>query len=133
VNKLKGNIMCKKPYSFFLICMSHPRTKIDKVIELALPDKIAIKRITGRRLCKKCNINYNIFTEPKPKNREICDRCGEKLVKREDDTEKAAKKRLNIYKKETLAVLKEYDNILTVDGNQSIEKITEEILDNLED
>ncbi|MBD3252535.1 adenylate kinase [Candidatus Pacearchaeota archaeon] len=107
-------------------------TKIDKVIEITLDDKTAIKRITGRRLCKKCKINYNIFTEPKPKNPEICDECGGKLVRRKDDTENAVKKRLEIYKKETLPVLKEYDNILTINGNQSIKEMTEEIINNLE-
>ena len=69
-------------------------TDIDKVIEITLSDQEAIKRLSGRVSCEKCNESYNIFTEPKPKNPLHCDLCGGKLVRRTDDNERAIKKKL---------------------------------------
>jgi len=104
---------------------------IDKVIEIDISDDESVKRISGRALCKKCGINWNLFTQPKPKNPEVCDECGEKLFKREDDNEEALRKRLEIYHRDTKPILEHYDSI-KIDGTKDIEKVTEDILKQLE-
>jgi len=107
-------------------------TKIDNVIEITLSDKEAIKRILGRVNCENCNANYNELTAPKPKQKGICDKCNGNLIKRNDDTEEAVKKRLEIYKQETKPILEIYDNLLiTINGEQTIQKIANEILERL--
>jgi len=107
-------------------------TKIDKVIEIDISDKEAIKRLSGRVSCEKCKAGYNLVTEPKPKNPHKCDICQGKLIQRADDTEQAIKKRLETYHKETEPILKKYENLLiTINGEQNIDKITEEILEKL--
>lgn len=108
--------------------------KIDKIIEIAISDKEAIKRLTGRWNCKKCGIAYNIVTQPKPKKEGVCDKCGSALYQRDDDKNKEAiQKRLDIYHNETHPILERYsDFVVKVNGEQSIEKITEDILEVLE-
>ncbi len=107
-------------------------TDIDKVIEIDISDELAIKRITGRRLCKNCNINYNLITEPKPKNPSKCDKCQSPLIQRPDDTEEAVKKRLQTYHQETEPILNIYKNkIIKVNGEQSIEDVDKEIMEKL--
>jgi len=107
--------------------------KIDKVIEIKISDKEALKRLSGRWNCKKCGIAYNVFTFPKPKKDRICDICGSPLYQREDDKPFPIKKRLKIYHKETKPILENYkDKAVSVDGEKTIEEINEEILKILE-
>jgi adenylate kinase len=105
-------------------------TDIDKIIEIEISDVEAVKRISGRRNCPKCGKIYNVNTNPRPKVEGVCD-CGEKLFQRADDTEEAAKKRINIYHNETEPILKKYPSV-KFNGMQPIEKVSEEILNELE-
>ncbi len=107
---------------------------IDKVVEIYITDKEAIRRLNGRWVCPKCGINYNVITEPKPKKDKICDVDGSKLVHRIDDNEDAIKKRLKIYHRETEPLLKYYQNkVVKINGNQHIEKVGKEIIGKLKD
>jgi adenylate kinase len=107
-------------------------TKIDKVIEINISDKEAIKRLSGRVNCEKCKEGYNLITTPKPKDKNHCDKCGGKLIQRADDNEDAIKKRLHTYHKETEPILEKYKHItIKINGEQDIEQITKEILEKL--
>lgn len=102
--------------------------KIDKIVEIKISDEEAIKRMNGRWNCKKCSIAYNYITEPKPKVAGKCDKCGSILAQREDDVnKKAIKQRLKTYYEETAPILEHYNHI-KIDGNQAIEKVTEDLL-----
>ena len=106
-------------------------TKINKVVEINISDELAIKRISERLSCKKCGAVYNLTTNP-PKKQNICDKCQEELYRRVDDNPEAIKKRLETYHKETKPVLKKYKSILiTIDGSQEIDKVAEQITENL--
>ena len=105
-------------------------TSIDKLIEISISDKDAVKRLSGRRNCPKCGKIYNIHTNPKPKKENKCDNCKLELFQRQDDNEDAIKKRLEIYHKETKPILKNYPHI-KVNGNQDINKVTQDILEKL--
>ena len=105
--------------------------KIDKIIEISISDKEAIKRLGGRWNCKKCGIAYNVVTAPRPKNGHLCDNCDIGLYQRKDDIDKEAiMKRLNIYHNETEPILKKYSSV-KINGKQAIEKVTEDVLKEL--
>ena len=74
-------------------------TAIDAVIELEVNDSLAVKRLTNRLQCMKCDTIYGITIRPKKKG--LCDNCGGKLVKRKDDTPALIKRRLRLYHKVT--------------------------------
>ena len=82
--------------------------KVDIAIELDLSDKDIIDRIVKRLVCtnKDCREVYNLEFKP-PKQEGICDVCGSKLEKREDDDVETVKKRLQSYY-ETSAELTDY-------------------------
>ncbi|MCC6041245.1 MAG: nucleoside monophosphate kinase, partial [Desulfurococcaceae archaeon] len=42
-------------------------TSIDRAIHLKVSEDVAVKRLSGRRICPVCNRVYNIYYEPKPK------------------------------------------------------------------
>lgn len=84
--------------------------KIDLVINLTTPREEIIERILTRRVCsnQQCKATYNIVMNP-PKKEGICDKCGSKLVQREDDTsEDAIRKRLAIYDEQTSPLVDYY-------------------------
>lgn len=79
------------------------------IIILELPKEIAKKRIIGRLLCPNCGNVYNeLIHDSMPKEKGICDHCHTKLIKREDDNEKAYNNRYKIYQKETEPIIEYY-------------------------
>jgi adenylate kinase len=82
-------------------------TPLNAVVLLELDLKILFKRLTGRRVCEKCGRVFNIYTSP-PKQQDVCDHCGGKLIQRPDDKEEVIGKRLEVYEAETKPLVKHY-------------------------
>ncbi len=77
------------------------------VIHLAVDYNVIIARLTGRRQCPRCGTLYNIASQP-PKVAGLCDRDGEPLIIREDDSEPVIRGRLDAYERQTRPVLDYY-------------------------
>lgn len=91
------------------------------VIDIETPRDELVKRICGRRVCKKCGAPYHL-TNIKPKVEGICDICGGELIQRPDDNEEALNVRLDHYVKQTQPLLKFYEDkglLKTFDGTSS--------------
>lgn len=93
-------------------------------------DKI-FERICLRRICPNCNSIYHLIYN-KPREDEICDKCGSKLIQRDDDKEEIVKTRYQVYKVETLPVLKlieEYGiKLVLIDSSQEINRVFEQVI-----
>ena len=102
---------------------------LDAVLDVDVPVEILVKRIVGRRVCKMCGATFHIEFNA-PKNDGICDVCGTPLVQRNDDCLETVNKRLNEYDTKTAPLLKFYQDrnlIKTVNGNQALDKVFEDI------
>jgi len=88
--------------------LSRKGLNITHVIFLDVPDEEIIKRIAYRRVCLNCGAVYNLIFDP-PKEDEICNNCGSKLVQREDDREEVVRKRLEVYRGSTEALIRIYE------------------------
>jgi len=107
--------------------------KIDKVLYLELSPQESVRRLSGRRTCERCKEIFNLITKP-PKEETKCDKCGGKLVQREDDTPDAIKKRLEIFYEITKPILEEVKKegmLLEIDGERTIEEIHQDIVQKL--
>lgn len=94
---------------------------IDYVFYFEIPFSEIIKRLSNRRVCKKCGTNYNLLFNP-PQKDNICDICGGELYQRDDDKEETIKNRLKVFAEQTLPLKKYYKekSLLTViDANWS--------------
>ena len=97
--------------------------KVDLVINLTTPRDEIIDRLITRRVCPNCKATYNIKLNP-PKVEGICDKCGSKIVQREDDsTEESIMQRLEIYETKTSALIQYY----TEKGVLRTEEVSERI------
>lgn len=106
---------------------------IDKVVYIKVPEAELMRRLSGRWLCRNCQMPYNRQSSP-PKVWNRCDRCGGELYQRPDDRPETVKKRLKIYFNETAPLVEYYrqrDKLLEVDGEGSVEKVTRRIIQNL--
>jgi adenylate kinase len=88
--------------------LSRKGLNITHVIFLDVPDEEIIKRIAYRRVCLNCGTVYNLIFNP-PKEDGICNNCGSKLFQREDDREEVVRKRLEVYRDSTEALVKIYE------------------------
>lgn len=74
--------------------------KLNRSITAALlidvDDQVIVKRLSGRRTCKKEGHVYHVDTNP-PKHEGVCDIDGSKLVQRDDDKPETVEKRLKVY------------------------------------
>ncbi|HEY3305316.1 MAG TPA: adenylate kinase [Candidatus Binatia bacterium] len=91
---------------------------------------VLIKRLSGRRTCKKCgNLHHTIFDPPARPG--LCNRCGGELYQREDDREEMIAARLGVYENQT-APLKEYYRkrglLKEIDGVGSVEEVRKRVL-----
>jgi adenylate kinase len=99
--------------------------KVDFLIELTIPKDLIMRRLTGRRTCRKCGAIYNIdpLCSPNPKKPGVCDKCRGELYQREDDSPEAIKKRLDTYYKETEPIIDKYrKQVVTVDASGTPEE-----------
>ncbi len=102
---------------------------IDYVIDIESSDKLIIKRLTQRRQCGQCKKIYGIDLPPKQKG--ICDACGDKLIQRDDDKEEVIRHRLKVYHEQTKPLIDYYrakGNLKVVDGEQPINTVLEQII-----
>ncbi|MEW6108161.1 MAG: adenylate kinase [Nitrospirota bacterium] len=84
-----------------------------------------MKRLTGRRTCKKCQQMYNVYFSPSKKEG-VCDKCGGDLFQRDDDKEDTIKKRLDVYEAQTAPLIDYYSKkgiLKSVKGIGSIDDI----------
>ena len=94
-------------------------TQIDAVLLIDLPFDIIIERLSSRRTCPNCNEIYSTDNY----NSDICEKCGNKIIQRDDDKPEAIKNRLEVYEKTTAPLINFYsDRLRTVSNNQEIVK-----------
>ncbi len=80
---------------------------LDAVLELSIPNKEIIKRLSGRRVCRNCGAtSHAIFDKSKVEG--VCDNCGGELYQREDDKEEVIAHRLSVYAEQTEPIIAFY-------------------------
>jgi adenylate kinase len=100
-----------------------------RVINIAVAEEQVIKRLSGRRFCKKCGRIYNIYFAPSAVPA-VCDECKGELIQRADDTQEVILERLRVYNEQTRPVLDYYrasDDYFEVDGNWDPTEVHEEV------
>ncbi len=106
--------------------------RIDHVVNLECPDEVIVGRMAGRRMCT-CGRTYHLVSSP-PRVAGVCDADGNALFIREDDKEETVRSRLATYHEQTKPLIAHYSlqgTVLDIDGTQSIEDTTKNILDAL--
>ncbi|MET0065003.1 MAG: adenylate kinase [Candidatus Thiodiazotropha sp.] len=95
--------------------------ELDFAVEIDVPRDVILDRLTTRRTCVDCGAIYNVKSMP-TKVEGVCDKCGGKVVQRDDETEEAISNRLDVYQEKTAPLVDFYKNknmLLTVSATSS--------------
>ena len=109
--------------------------RINRVLNILVPDEVLVARITGRRLCRICGEPYHILYKL-PQVAGVCDLDGGELYQRDDDTEETAQNRLKVYWEQTsplIAYYREQGVLVDINGDQGITAVTEELMNAVAD
>lgn len=103
---------------------------LDVVINLEIETAEVLGRLASRRVCEDCQANYSIHDNP-PRVPGICDVCGGDVVQRDDDTEIAIRRRLELYERETAPLIQWFEKrglLATIAGTGSPDEVTERLV-----
>ena len=105
-------------------------TKLDVVLELVVDDDEVVRRLSGRRTCRRCGRIWHVSFDP-PSVAGICDDCGGELFQRDDDREETIRHRLEVYQEQTSPLVSFYADegtLLGLDATGPVDEITERAL-----
>jgi adenylate kinase len=105
-------------------------TKVDVVLELVVDDDEVVRRLSGRRGCRRCGRIWHVAFDP-PVAPGICDDCGGELFQRDDDREVTIRHRLDVYQQQTTPLVSFYADegtLLGLDATGPVDEITERAL-----
>jgi adenylate kinase len=104
---------------------------IDVVLNITLPRKEVVRRLTGRRVCRGCGKIYNL-TFNLAEGETSCAECGGELVQRDDDKSEVIENRYDVYERSTAPLIAFYSKLgilRSLDGSLGSERVFSEILD----
>src|ERR1700736_371094 len=107
---------------------------LDLAIDLDVPRDVVLARLAGRRVCSRCGAVYHV--DMPPSRPWVCDVCGDEVVQRDDDTEEAISRRLELYEEETVPLLDYYRarwKLAVVDGVGSGDDVFERLVKVIDD
>jgi len=99
--------------------------QIDKTVYIEVPEEELVKRLSGRWICRECQVPYHEISSP-PKVAGKCDVCGGELYQRADDKEETVRERLKVFLSETMPIVDYYERqgkLGRVDGNRQIDEV----------
>jgi len=102
-------------------------TSLDVVLDLEVDNDEVVRRLSGRRLCKRCGHVWHVEFDP-PKVEGICDKCGGELYHRDDDYPETVRHRLDVYGEQTRPLIEFYDRrkqLVGMDAHGPVEDVTE--------
>ena len=100
--------------------------RLSVVLELVVDEDEVVRRLSGRRTCRRCERVWHVLYDP-PARTGICDDCGGELFQRDDDSEETIRHRIEVYAEQTFHLLAFYadENVLIgIDATGPVEEVT---------
>jgi adenylate kinase len=102
-------------------------SNLSVVLDLDVDHDEVVRRLSGRRTCKKCGHVWHVEYDP-PSQTGICDKCGGELYQRDDDRPETVRHRLEVYAQQTEPLIKFYADrkqLVAIDALGHVEDVTE--------
>jgi adenylate kinase len=103
--------------------------EISAAVLIDVPDEEVVRRLSGRRICAKKGHVFHVDFDP-PKNEDVCDVCGARLLIRDDDKPEVVKHRLGTYHEKTEPLVGYYEGegvLRRVDGALAPDEVSDRI------
>ncbi|MHB8437779.1 MAG: adenylate kinase [Acidimicrobiales bacterium] len=108
--------------------------ELNLAVDIEVPTVQVMKRLAARRVCTDCGANYAVSAPPRVNW--TCDVCGGEVIQREDDTEDAIRRRLELYDRQTAPLIEWYERrgqMRKVNGVGSPDSVLRRIIRVVED
>jgi len=95
-----------------------------------VPTDVLVERLAGRWLCGDCQASFHELFNP-PSVAGTCDSCSGELYQRTDDKREVVAKRIAVYLRDTLPVVKHYERLgllRRINGDQPIRDVRTALL-----
>jgi adenylate kinase len=109
---------------------------VDRVVLFEVPNDELVRRISGRRTCRKCNKVFNVFSSPPAAGEQCPNGGGHDLEQRPDDTEAVVVKRLKVYDEQTKPLTTFYGDrglLRRIDATGDLDAVTMRLREALEE
>jgi adenylate kinase len=103
------------------------------VLDLDVDFDEVVRRLSGRRTCKKCGHVWHLEFDP-PEAAGICDKCGGELFQRDDDQPETVRHRLDVYHEQTEPLIDFYrdaSKLVAINALGHVEDVTERAIEAL--
>ncbi|MDK2463888.1 MAG: adenylate kinase [Candidatus Korarchaeota archaeon] len=103
--------------------------ELNAVLYLRVSEEAVVRRLSRRRVCESCGAIYHLDYNP-PKRPGVCDRCGGRLIQRDDDREEVIRERLRVYHEQTEPLINYYREkglLVEIDGCKEIHQVWEDV------
>ena len=97
------------------------------VLDLDVDHDEVVRRLSGRRTCKKCGHVWHLEYDP-PAVDGVCDKCAGDLYQRDDDYAETVRHRLEVYASQTAPLIHFYgerQQLVPIDALGAVEDVTE--------
>jgi adenylate kinase len=111
----------------FNVILDELGAPLSVVLDLDVDFDEVVKRLSGRRTCKKCGHVWHIEFDP-PTTDGVCDKCGGELYQRDDDKPDTVRHRLEVYHQQTEPLVdfyREAGKLVVIDAFGAVEDVTE--------
>lgn len=105
-------------------------TPLDLVVNIALAREEVIRRLSARRVCRRCGKIHNLLFDP-PKVNSRCNACGGELFQRDDDRAEVIENRYDVYMEATVPLVAFYRTrklLREVDGSRPQEDVLDRLI-----
>lgn len=100
-------------------------TTLGVVLELKVDNEEVVRRLSGRRTCKKCGHVLHVDAGTCDG---VCDKCGGELFQRDDDRPETVRHRLDVYVQQTAPLISFYEGrhqLVEIDAVGTVEDVTD--------
>jgi len=100
---------------------------LDVVLELVVEDDEVVRRLSGRRTCRRCGHVWHLDFDP-PTQEGLCDNCGGELFQRDDDQPETIRHRLEVYLEQTAPLVAFYAGhriLIGIDAMGPVDDVTD--------
>lgn len=102
---------------------------IDRVVYLRVSADEVVRRLSGRRVCSnpECGNTYHVEFMPPPADMK-CEKCGGRIIQREDDGPATVRRRLRTYENQTAELVDRYrgaGTLVEIDAEGEPDEVTE--------
>ena len=116
--------------------MDERGVRIDRVLDMQVPDAEIVERISGRRIHPQSGRIYHTKYSP-PLREGLDDQTGEPLVQRPDDCAEVVQGRLQVYRRQTAPLAHHYQSAsgpryFRIDGMGELADVRRRVLDCLD-